>query len=180
MTFSMTTDYSKIENQSFEALPTNSYEALIENVQERATKNGAESLQIKLRIRNDLDTALPETNGKYHNRVVLMDNWKRKATNQYDMEGLQYILEAAQVPEGTVINSFEDFGRVLILKPVQVFIKKEKNTYNGETTDVNRIAPWNFKKTQYPQVNHKWKKTPTNPMQDSGQPIDVSDEDLPF
>ena len=121
MTFSMTTDYSKIEDQSFEALPTNSYEALIENVQERATKNGAESLQIKLRIRNDLDAALPETNGK-----------------------------------------------------------KEKNTYNGETTDVNRIAPWNFKKTQYPQVNHKWKETPTNPTQDSGQPIDVSDEDLPF
>lgn len=185
MTFSMTTDYSKNEEQSFEPLPTNSYEALIENVQERATENGAESLQIKLRIRNDLDAALPGTNGKYHNRVVFMDNWKRKATNQYDMQGLQYVLEAAQIPEGTVINSLDDFARALTLKPVKVYIKKTTNTYKGQTKDINQIAPWNFSKTDFPQVNHQWKDAPdaspsSSPVQSGGQPINIDPEDLPF
>lgn len=185
MTFNMTTDYSKNEEQSFEPLPTASYEALIENVQERTTKNGAESLQIKLRIRNDLDAALPDTNGKYHNRVVLMDNWKRKATNQYDMQGLQYVLEAAQIPEGTSINSIDDFARALELKPVQVYIKKTTNTYEGKTTEINQIAPWNFSQTKYPQVNHTWKEAPetapsSSPAQSDGQPINVDPDDLPF
>ena len=80
----LTANYSNNQENSFEAIPTGTYEVLINKAQEQATKNGAESLQLDLLIRNDLDKVptLAETNAKYHNRHVFMDNWKRKNTNQ--------------------------------------------------------------------------------------------------
>jgi hypothetical protein len=41
-------------------------------------------------------------------------------------------------------------------KPVRVFVKQEENEYKGEKQIVNRVAPWNFKRTKFPQVNHEW------------------------
>jgi Protein of unknown function (DUF669). len=51
----ITTDYSENKEQDFKPLPTDNYEMIIQSAQERATKNGAESLQLKLVVRNDLD-----------------------------------------------------------------------------------------------------------------------------
>lgn len=45
------TDYSKNEESNFEPLPSDNYEMIIQSAQERATKNGAESLQLKLVVR---------------------------------------------------------------------------------------------------------------------------------
>lgn len=174
--FNLTANYSKNgDSNGYDALPTGEYEVVINHVQETATKSGAESLQLDLIVRNDLDAALPDSNGKYHNRHVFVDNWKRKKTNQYDMDGLQYILEAAKIPEGTQINSVDDFMSALYHKPVNVYVKKESEEYNGTTTERNRVAPWNFKETKYPQVAHQFKEQTPN-----GQPIDIKDDDLPF
>lgn len=180
-------DYSKNQENSFEPLPEGNYEVLIQQAQERTTQNGAESLQLRLVVRNDLDAALPDTNGKYHNRVIFMDNWKRKKTNQYDMDGLQYILEAAKIPEGTQLNSVDDFCNALKMKPVNVYTKIQKSDgYDPRNT----IAPWGVSETDYPQVAHKFKNGDqdqvfnrgdvSDPFKNNGQPIDISNEDLPF
>lgn len=153
----MTTDYSNNNDSQYTPLPTGEYEMVIKHAGETATKNGAESLQFDLVVRNDLDGALPDTNGKYHNRHLFVDNWKRKATNQYDMDGLQYYLQATKVPEGTAINSVDDFCRAMELKPVRVYVKVTEEEYNGETTKRNRVAPWNVSETQFPNVAHQWK-----------------------
>lgn len=158
----ITTDYSKISNNNYEALPTGEYEMVIRQVMETATPRGAESLQIDLIVRNDVQQvpALAATNGKYANRHVFMDNWKRKATNQYDLEGFMYILEAVGVPEGTPINSIDDFIDLLTGKPVRVYVKKEVDDYN--TTDPNNpqyrnaVAPWNISATKFKEVNHQY------------------------
>lgn len=171
-------DYSNNqEANSFAPLPEGNYEALITGAQERATKNGAESLQLRFTVRNDLDGALPETNGKYHNRIIFMDNWKRKATNQYDMEGLQYVLEAAQIPEGTQLDSIDDFCNALINKPVNIFTKIQKSDgYDPRNT----VAPWGVSKTEFPQVAHKFKDSSDT----NGQSKPLTDaevvNDLPF
>lgn len=168
-------DYSKNEESNFEPLPAAEYEMIIQSAQERATKNGAESLQLKLVVRNDLDGS-NENQKKYHNRVVFMDNWKRKATNQYDMQGFQYILDACKIPEGTDIPTVQAFMDMISGKPVNVYVQKSENEYNGNTTEINQIAPWNIKETKFPNVQHKFKDP--NPV-DSKAP-EVTDQDLPF
>lgn len=176
---------------NYDPLPQGNYEMVIKSAQETATPNGSESLQLDLVVRNDLDKVpeLAETNAKYHNRHVFMDNWKRKSTHQYDMEGFQYILEGAQVPEGTVINSVDDFIKWISGRPVRVFVKKIKDTYNGETKDKNQVAPWNIDKTKFTTLNHVFKdnnqpqpqaQQNSDPFAGNGQQIDISDDSLPF
>ena len=193
----MNTDYSNNTGGDFDAVPAGNYEMIINNAKEDATKNGAETLQIDLLVRNDLDKVpdLAETNAKYHNRHIFVDNWKRKATNQYDLDGFQYILQAAGVPENTPLHTVDDFIKLITGTAVRVFVKQEENTYNGTTTTVNRVAPWNFEVTQFPQVQHSFKdkkSSPTagkptppatntsDPFANSGDTINVPDDDLPF
>lgn len=162
MTF-LTTDYSNLQDDSFQPLPEGDYEMVIQRVSEQSTPNGAESLELKLVVRNDLDQVpgLAETNAKYHNRVIFDNNWKRKATNQYPTENFHYYLHAVDVPEGTSIATIDEFINLLEGKPVRVFVKKEVDDYN--TTDAdnpvyrNNVAPWNYSRTQFPTVNHQWK-----------------------
>ncbi|MFC6261983.1 DUF669 domain-containing protein [Levilactobacillus fujinensis] len=194
----MNTDYSNNTGGDYDALPAGNYEMIINNAKEDATKNGAETLQIDLLVRNDLDKVadLAETNGKFHNRHIFVDNWKRKATNQYDLDGFQYILQAAGVPENTPLHTVDDFIKLINGAAVRVFVKQEDNTYNGTTTTVNRVAPWNFEVTQFPQVQHTYKdrkNAPTagnsapspaantsNPFANTGDSVDISEDDLPF
>lgn len=158
----ITTDYSKLESKGYDPLPTGEYEMIIKQASERATPSGAESLQVDLVVRNDVQAVpeLAETNGKYSNRHVFMDNWKRKATHQYDMEGFMYILQAAGIAEGTPINSVNEFTDLLEGKAVRVYVKKEVDTYN--TTDSNNpvyrnaVAPWNLSTTKFKDVNHQF------------------------
>jgi hypothetical protein len=175
------TDYSKNKESEFTPVPTDNYEMIIQSAQERATKNGAESLQLRLIIRNDLD-GVSENQKKYHNRNIFMDNWKRKATNQYDMQGFQYILDACKIPEGTDIPNVQGFIDTISGKPVKVYITKDTDEYNGKEREVNHIAPWNIKTTDYPDVQHKFKtKDKANdPFADNSKPVDISDKDLPF
>jgi len=187
----LNTDYSNNTGGSFEAVPEGNYEMIINNAKEDATKSGAETLQIDLLVRNDLDGVpdLAATNKKYHNRHVFVDNWKRKATNQYDMQGFQYILQAAKVPEGTPIHTVDDFIKLITGVPVQVFVKQELNKYNGNETLVNRVAPWNFSETKFSEVQHTYKDSGskpatqagnTDPFANSSEPIEISDDDIPF
>jgi len=179
----ITANYKENSSNDFEALPTGNYEVIIQSAQEKATPKGAESLQLRLVVRNDLD-GVPEfdkTNAKYHNRIVFMDNWKRKATGQYDTKSLQYILEACEIPEGTPLDSIADFSKALAGRPANVYVKKSVDSYNGENREINQVAPWNFKKSKFPQVNHKFKdgELGIDPFADSKQ-VDIQDSDLPF
>lgn len=194
----MNTDYSNNTGGDYDALPAGNYEMIINNAKEDATKNGAETLQIDLLVRNDLDKVpdLAETNAKFHNRHIFVDNWKRKATNQYDLDGFQYILQAAGVPENTPLHTVDDFIKLISGAAVRVFVKQEDNTYNGTTTTVNRVAPWNFEVTQFPQVQHTYKDkksgptagkptTPpatntSDPFANTGDSITIDDSDIPF
>lgn len=193
----ITTDYSKLEKSGYDALPTGEYEMVIRQVMEKAMPSGSESLEIDLIVRNDVKQVqeLSETNGKYANRHVFMDNWKRRGTKQYDLEGFMYILEAAGVPEGTPINSVDDFIDLLTGKPVRVYVKKEVDDY--KTTDPNNpeyrnnVAPWNISATKFKEVNHQYatgadQRPPVQQSQQVQQQnqqaehFQISDDDMPF
>lgn len=175
MTDFITTDYSNNDSKDFALLPKNNYEMIIKSVQEKATKNGKESLQIDLQVRDDLDKALPETNGKYHKRIVFNPFWKRDINGQYqyDMTHFQYVLEAVGIPAGTKLASVEDFIKAIVNKPVLVYVDQQENEYNGETTTQNTVAPWGYKQTKFPTVANQ-----ADPFE--GQKVDVDPADLPF
>lgn len=158
----LTTNYANTNSNSNEPLPAGEYEFIIKNVAENATASGAESMQFELVVRNDLDQALPQTNGKQHNRHIWVNEWKRRKTNQYDMNNFMYFMKAAGIPEGTAVNTIEDFENMMINKPVRLRIKVEKDTYNNDTHEVNRPAPWDWMPTKFPQVNHQWKQKTTS------------------
>lgn len=172
-----TTDYSNTTSNRNEPLPEGDYEFVVNSVQENATKNGAEAVQFDLIVRNDLDQAMPDTNGKYHNRHLWVNEWKRRKTNQYDFKNFQYFMKAAGIPEGTPIDTIEEFFKMMDGKPVRLHIRITENDYNGKKTKVNRPAPWDWQPTQFPQVNHQWKKKPAN--NNNGE-IEVKADNLPF
>ena len=181
-------DYSKVEESSYGALPEGNYECVIESTQEKVTKNNKEALNIRLIVRNDLTKvpALANTNGKYANRYLFDDHWKRDINGQYTyhMGNLMYVLKAAGIPEGTEINSMDGLHEILKGKPVKIYTKVEKSDYSGE--DENTIAPWGYSQSDYPNVQHQFKgkddtkATDSNPFEGVNTGADITDEDLPF
>lgn len=180
-------DYSAVQESSYGALPEGNYECVIESTQEKATKNGKEALNIRLIVRNDLTKveALAETNGKYANRYLFDDHWKRDIDGRYiyHMGNLMYVLKAAGIPEGTAINSMDDLHEILRGKPVKVYTKVEKSDYSGE--DENTIAPWGYSKSDYPNIQHQFKggnkeTASENPFEGVNTGADILEEDLPF
>ena len=115
--------------------------------------------------------------------MIFVDEWKRTIDGQYKykMDNFMHYLNGIGVPEGTPIESFEQLLDMFRGKPVRVYVKQEENEYKGEKQIVNRVAPWNFKNTKFPQVNHEWKSDddkPSNNEFSGGAEID--DDDLPF
>lgn len=146
-------------------------------------KNGKEETQLQLVVRNDLKKT-SELQAKYANRVIFVDEWKRTIDGQYKykMDNFMHYLNGIGVPEGTAIESIEQLLDMFRGKPVRVFVKQEENEYKGEKQIVNRVAPWNFKRTKFPQVNHEWKSDDDKPSSNNafagGE--DINDDDLPF
>lgn len=172
----MTTNYKDNESNDYSALPQGEYEMIINKAQEAATKNGKEKLQIDLVVRKDLDNVqgMEETNKKYHNRHVFHDNWKTdiNGSYQYDTTKFQYILDAIGVPENLAINSVDELIEIITGKAVRVYVKQEFSSYSGK--EENRVAPWGYKKTEYPLTSStSFDRTTTSTL-------DISDDDLPF
>ena len=186
------TNYQEVSEVSYGPIETGEYEMVIADVKEKATPNGKESLNISLIVRNDLKQvpALAETNGKYADRWVFADEWKRDINGQYKykVENFMHYLAAVGVPEGTDIKDMDHLFSLLRGKAVNVYVKKENNTYKGETTEVNTVAPWGFKPTRFPNLNHQFKdkqsgggnQAESNPYANDSAPVEINTQDLPF
>lgn len=175
----------KVEKQNgeFEPLPAGYYEMTIDSTGPDATKGGTEFLSIVLRVRKDLDQAMPETNGKYHNRLVFARVWRRKLTDQYDTNDLSIIAQAAGYAPGTPIDDWNDWSRKLEGKNVRVKVGIQEDTYQGKTTKRNQVWPSDFEPTQFPtqaqmQAQPQPQPQQTNPFAQAQ--AQVNDNDLPF
>ena len=183
----LTTNYSNLSDNTYSVLPKGDYEMIIRSAEMKATRNGKENLSIALVVRNDLanEPKLAETNGKYSNRYVFDQHWKRNTPEGYvlNTDNLLYILQAVGVPEGTPIDTIEDLINSIEMRPVKVYVDVEFDDYNQK--DRNTVAPWNYDKTSYPQVKHEWKNKNANnakntPYDDFEGNVDISEDDLPF
>lgn len=183
-------DYSKNgENNGYSVLPKGWYEVIIEKAQMDATPGGTECFAVTYRIRDDVDQMLPETNGKYHKRLLFVNYFKSKKRPE---EGyariINSLLQAVDVPEGQEFQDEDDAGKATIHKPVRVYVDVDKHTYNGKTTERNQVAPWNVVQTKAPflvngQVpgaqTHNQSDMP-DPFGTVGDSIQIDDDALPF
>lgn len=76
------------EREEFDLLPSADYEVTLELAEPRTTDSGKEYLNLKFRIRSDVDS-----NATGKNRVIFDKLWKDKFdTNWYDLKKLQKII----------------------------------------------------------------------------------------
>lgn len=143
--FSFTTQYNnekaeKAEKKDtvkreFHPIPEGDYECLIFNAKFGETPRGAQYIAIELMI----DPKYSEDYGKQH---AFLQYWRRKATGEYDPLTLQAIAKAAGIPDGTQINSEEQFMSLIKHKHVLVHLQVEEEDYGGRHYVRNR-AFWN-------------------------------------
>ncbi|RZI03062.1 DUF669 domain-containing protein [Staphylococcus condimenti] len=146
------------------------YEAVITKSEENATPGGAEHVDMRLTIRNDIDQ-------KYKNNIIFHKIWKSKKTDKYDLRFFNTIGAAAQLQQGKQYSSIEELFKDFLGKPVRVTVKNETSEYNGKTYENLNVK--RFEKTKFPELAHKFK------TEDGGNPfagVDTNDtnDNYPF
>lgn len=136
--------------------------------------NDREFIKFDLIVRNDVQQ-------KYQNKHIFDNFYPKKDTGEYSMGFLYMVGKAAHLEDGKEYADLQAMLADYAGHPVLLTIANE--TYNGKTRP--RIKNW--AESKFPQVQHKWKdgqpSTPTagpSPFANDGQPVDISDDDLPF
>lgn len=153
------------------------YEVVVNSVAEDATKGGTQFINLDLIIRNDIK------NQSFANAHIFARVFKSKQNGKYPKRMIFTIARATGMPDKTHFESLEDFFQKLWHRPALVTVKNEKSEYNGKTYEHVNVKRWEISK--FPEVQHKFKESnketgSTDPFANGGQPIDISDDDLPF
>lgn len=148
------------------------YEVVVNRCNEDATPSGAEYTEFDLIIRNDLDQ--PHTN-----QHIFEKNFKAKATGKYNMTMFNTIGKACQLQNGKTYNSFEELLNDFVGKTALVFVKNEESNYNGKTYQNLNVKSW--AQSKFPDLQHQFKGDDKGGAPfTSGDPVNISDKDLPF
>lgn len=155
------TDYSEV-NSGFEPLPIGDYECIVSKVEVTTSQSsGAPMLKVTLTVRDDVEQEGGKR--KFFDNLPQMDNmmWK-----------FQQVSKAAQLPAGQDFETLEEFAAAIQYQPV--IIRNKHEMYNGEKND--KVGFWKESKigggTEAGGAG--------DPFANNGQPIDISDDDLPF
>jgi hypothetical protein len=176
MEFNIDLNKKTASENSYELLPKGSYEMVIYNATIDASKNGHDFLNFDFLIRDDLDKALPDTNGKYHKRHFWASVWydvKNGCWRQDDLANIAAAVGYSQ-EQANSFKTFEDFINSLIGKAVRVYLWQSENEYNGETTKVNSTMTKFWSPTKFKLAEDPFKDNEGNTT------ADIKEEDLPF
>lgn len=159
------------QNDTFEGgIKDGTYEVVVTKMEESETKNGAEHVDVRLTVRNDIQQG-------HKNQIVFHKVWKAKATGKYDMRFFNTMGKAAQLQQGKQYGSIEELFKDFLGKPVKVQVKNETSEYNGKTYENLNVKRWD--KSEFPEVAHKYKKEDeSNPYENAA--ANVEDDDMPF
>lgn len=151
------------------------YEVVVTQAKEGATKNGSEYMDFRLTIRNDVQQ-------KSQNSNIFYKIWKSKETGQYNMGMVQALCKALRVENGKTYASVDALLDDLLGRYMRVTVKNEENEFQGkifENLNVKRTE-----ETKAPQLNHTFKADELEKIQQArngGQPaVEVTNDDLPF
>ncbi|MBC1230529.1 DUF669 domain-containing protein [Listeria booriae] len=146
------------------------YEVIINHATEDATPSGAEYINVDLIIRNDV-------NQKFKNAHIFHKIWKGKESNQYNAKSINTIGKAVGLANGKEYNSLTEVLEDFALKTCLVSVKNETSEYNGKTYNNLNVKGWAESKIPG-QSNHKF--AAKDIAQQDHQPLNITDDDLPF
>lgn len=148
-------DYSKA--QEFASITDGTYETFIEKATEDATKNGADFVSIRFRIRKDFQQ-------EFQNNIIFHRIFAKKDDGKYPTGIMQNLAKQAGIPDGTKFKTLEDYLNQLLNKCLKVTVKNETSEYNGNT--YNNLNVKRIEKSDIPPL--------VNPAEQ------ISEDDLPF
>lgn len=174
-------NYKEAESvkQNNEPLPAGTYEMIMKSATHGASKGGHENITFDFVVRKDLD-AVPElatTNAKAHGRHLFQAIWTNKDTDQFDNAQLSRIAELIKIPDGTQIDSADDFVKLCENKPIRMKVEVSDNEYKGKITKRNNSWVNTWEDTHYPMQQS------AAPGQSQAFPTNnttINESDLPF
>lgn len=166
-------------NDTFEneKIKDGEYEVIITQAAEDAYDSGAEYAGLRLTIRNDI----PQD---HKNSIIFERIFKAKATGQYNKKMFSTIGKAVQLKEGASYSSYEELLNDFLNKPLCVRVATKKSDC-GQYENTN-VVFGGWKPTAFPNVQHQFKSkgnantSGNSPFKNDGEPIDISDDDVPF
>ena len=148
-----TTDYSDV-NDEYGLIPAGQYEAIIKNIEERTTPNGATGLNLSLVIRNDVEQS-------YQNRYLFHTLWKRREPTEADMQVQGYsfkqvmiLAKSAALPSGKAYKDVHELCADLIGHVLRVTVAHEE--YNNNTHEIIKY----MNESKVPDCRHVFKEKP--------------------
>lgn len=129
----LTVNYSEAGNNNtkkeFEPIAEGTYEAIITEAKIDKSSAGNDMIKVTLTIRDDVQQQFAKR--KLWDYLVYSDKAKWK---------LQQVAKALKIPEGTSINTIQDFAKAVLYSAVKVTIKHRQEEYNGETKTREQIS----------------------------------------
>jgi hypothetical protein len=127
----LTVNHSEGNNggkKEFELIAEGKYQAIIKEAEVTKSSAGNDMIKITVVIRDDVRQQFAKR--KLWDYIVPEKaQWKA-----------QQVAKAVQIPDGTNINSIQDFAKNILFKPVTIDVKHEQETYNGETKTRERVS----------------------------------------
>ncbi|SDJ20652.1 DUF669 domain-containing protein [Natribacillus halophilus] len=151
-------DYSKAGS---EPVKPGEYEVLPTEYAVETARSGNQMVQFNYTIRDDVDQPSQGSKINYDNFV-----WTQNSLWRF-----QAAAKASAIPEGTEMNTPEDFGQAFKNRPLRVVVELEEQRNGREYPTVK-----SFKETQVgPPMNNS-----SAPLGQTINTNDISDSELPF
>lgn len=114
--------------KEFELIAEGKYQAIIKEAEVTKSSAGNDMIKVTVVIRDDVRQEFGKR--KLWDYVVPEKaRWKA-----------QQIAKAVEIPNGTNINTIQEFAKNILFKPVTITIKHEQEEYNGETKTREKIS----------------------------------------
>lgn len=166
----MTNTFTLDFDNTFEGgIKDGTYEAVITKMGEDATPSGAEHIDCRLTIRNDVKQP-------HQNQIVFHKMWKSKKDGKYFMPAFNTMGKAAQLQKGKTYSSLDELLNDFLGKAIKITVKNEQSEYNGKVYENLNVKRWDV--SGFPEVAHKFK------TEDGANPFaaapEINDSSLPF
>ena len=133
----------KNEKREFTPIAEGDYEAVISEAKIEKSSNGNDMIKITLTIRDDVQQQF----AKRKLWDYLVDTEKAKFK-------FQQVAKAIQIPDGTSINTIQEFAKAILFSYVKINVKNREEEYNGEKKVRDYVATYKHtEQKQTPQSN---------------------------
>lgn len=159
------------KNTGVETIKAGTYEVYANAVNHTTTAKGNEMFVFNYFVRKDVEQKSGGQEIKFDNFVITdKAQWR---VNQFS--------KAVKTPEGYDFQNAENWSKLMLLKPIKVTVKLNEKGY----PDVTKIEQSEFPNpTIKPELKLAYNKpkqeTTSDPFASNSQPVDISDDDLPF